>query len=171
MEATVKLQSLRYSELRTYLYALLFVAGNVIVPQLAHTVHMGGPTWLPIYLFTLVGAYLYGWRVGLITALVSPLVNHFLFGMPGAEALPAILMKSTLLAVIAGYAATRAGGVKLLAFVAIVVAYQLLGTLGEWAMLGNLRMAAQDLIIGWPGMLVQIIGGYAIAKAAAHKLI
>ncbi|MBD5225770.1 MAG: ECF transporter S component [Bacteroidales bacterium] len=169
MDTTVKLQSLRYSDLRTYLFALLFVAGNVIVPQLAHLAHMGGPTWLPIYFFTLVGAYLYGWRVGLLTAIVSPIVNHIFFGMPGAAAMPAILLKSSILAVAAGYAATRAGGVKLLAFVAVVAAYQLLGTLGEWAMLGDLRVAAQDLLIGWPGMLVQIVGGYTIAKAVSNQ--
>ncbi len=165
MEATVKLQSLRYTELRTYLFALLFVAGNVIVPQLAHLAHMGGPTWLPIYFFTLVGAYLYGWRVGLLTAILSPIVNHLFFGMPGDAAMPAILLKSSILAVASGYAASRAGGVKLLAFVGVVAAYQLLGTLGEWALLGNLRLAAQDLMIGWPGMLVQVFGGYAAAKA------
>lgn len=168
MEATVKLQSLRYTELRTYLFALLFVAGNVIVPQLAHLAHMGGPTWLPIYFFTLVGAYLYGWRVGLLTAIVSPIVNHIFFGMPGDAAMPAILLKSSILAVAAGYAAHRAGGVKLPAFIAVVIAYQLLGTMGEWIMLGDLRLAAQDLTTGWPGMLVQVFGGYAIAKAISN---
>ena len=57
METTVKLYSLEYREAKTYSLAALFVAGNIVLPQLCHTVHMGGPTWLPIYLFTLVGAY------------------------------------------------------------------------------------------------------------------
>ena len=34
MESTVKLYSLNYSETRTYLTALIFVAGNVVLPQL-----------------------------------------------------------------------------------------------------------------------------------------
>lgn len=50
MEAVIKLYSLGYKQAKTYLAAALFTLGNMIVPQLCHTVHMGGPTWLPIYL-------------------------------------------------------------------------------------------------------------------------
>lgn len=88
MKATVKLYSLEYREVQTYLMAVLFIAGNIIFPQLCHTVKMGGPTWLPIYLFTLVGAYKYGWRVGLLTALASPCLNSLFFGMPAPAVLP-----------------------------------------------------------------------------------
>lgn len=49
MEAVIKLYSLGYKQAKTYLAAALFTLGNMIVPQLCHTVHMGGPTWLPIY--------------------------------------------------------------------------------------------------------------------------
>lgn len=49
MESTVKLYSLNYSETRTYLTALIFVAGNVVLPQLFHLFPSGGTTWLPIY--------------------------------------------------------------------------------------------------------------------------
>jgi hypothetical protein len=59
---TAKLYSLHCGQAKTYLAAALFVAGNIALPQLCHTVHLGGPTWLPIYFFTLVGAYKYGWR-------------------------------------------------------------------------------------------------------------
>ena len=93
---TVKLYSLHYGEAKTYLAAALFVLGNVALPQLLHTVHLGGPTWLPIYFFTLVGAYKYGWRTGLLTAVASPVVNSLLFGMPLAAALPAMPTASRL---------------------------------------------------------------------------
>lgn len=79
---TVKLYSLEFANAKTYLAAALFAVGNILLPQLCHQVHLGGPTWLPIYFFTLVGACKYGWRVGLLTAVVSPLVNSLLFGMP-----------------------------------------------------------------------------------------
>ena len=104
---SVKLYSLEYSEAKTYLAAALFLAGNIVLPQLFHTIRLGGPTWLPIYFFTLVGAYKYGWRAGLLTALASPVANALLFGMPAAAALPAIVLKSVLLAGAAGYAAAR----------------------------------------------------------------
>ena len=83
----VKLYSLNYSEIRTYLFGLLFVAGNIILPQCCHLIPQGGLTWLPIYFFTLIGAYKFGWKVGLLTALLSPLVNSFAFGMPAALSL------------------------------------------------------------------------------------
>ena len=55
--ATLKLYSLGYAELRTWLIAGAFIAGNILLPQLAHLLPQGGVTWLPIYLFTLVAAY------------------------------------------------------------------------------------------------------------------
>ena len=60
MEATAKLYSLNLHNTRTYLFALFFVAGNIIVPQLCHLIPNGGLMFLPIYFFTLVGAYKYG---------------------------------------------------------------------------------------------------------------
>ena len=71
METTaVKLYSTGYREAKTYLAAALFVAGNIVLPQICHLVPQGGLRWLPIYFFTLVGAYKYGWRVGLLTAVL-----------------------------------------------------------------------------------------------------
>lgn len=87
----VRLHSLTYGETKTYLFAALFIAGNILLPQLCHLAPLGGVRWLPIYFFTLVGACKYGWRVGLLTALLSPLINSALFGMPAAAALPPIL--------------------------------------------------------------------------------
>ena len=54
---TLRLYSLEYKQAKTYLAAALFVAGNILLPQLCHLVPQGGIRWLPIYFFTLVGAY------------------------------------------------------------------------------------------------------------------
>ena len=165
MQTSIQIQSLRFTDRATYIKALLFIAGNIILPQLCHLFSMGGPTWLPIYFFTLIGAYMYGWRVGLLTAIASPIVNALFFAMPTAAVLPAILMKSTLLAVIAGVVATRTRRADILTLSAVVLGYQTLGTLGEWIMTGNLYLACQDFRLGIPGMLVQIIGGSMIIRA------
>lgn len=116
--------------------------------------------WLPIYFFTLIGAYKYGWRVGLLTAIASPLINSLLFGMPLVTGLPAILLKSVLLAVFAGMAATRFKKASLWMLLAVVLAYQVIGTLGEWIMKGDFYLAVQDFRIGVPGMLMQVFGGW-----------
>ena len=88
--AKAKLYSLNYSNVKTYLFTLLFVAGNIALPQLCHLVPYGGPTLLPIYFFTLIAAYKYGFRVGLLTAILSPVINHLLFDMPSEAVLPII---------------------------------------------------------------------------------
>ena len=59
---TVKLYSLNYGNVRTYLAASLFIVGNILFPQFFHLIPQGGITWLPIYFFTLIGAYKYGWK-------------------------------------------------------------------------------------------------------------
>lgn len=160
----VKLYALDYSDAKTYLAASLFVLGNIALPQLFHLVPQGGVTWLPIYFFTLIGAYKFGWKVGLLTAVLSPVLNSWLFGMPLPAVLPAILLKSVLLAIAAGWTAHRYQRVSLPILLAVVLFYQIAGTLGEWAMVGNFFSAAQDFRIGVPGMLLQVVGGYLLLK-------
>lgn len=169
MNTQTRLYSLPFSDVKAYLLAALFVAGNIALPQLCHLVPNGGPTWLPIYFFTLVGACKYGWRVGLLTALASPLANSLLFGMPAVAALPAIMLKSTLLALAAGFTAARFKRVTLPLMAAVVAAYQIIGTLGEWAIVGELNAALQDFRIGLPGMLLQIFGGWAVIRYIIRK--
>jgi len=165
MSTSAKLYSYDFSSLKTYLVASLFVVGNVVAPQLAHLVPQGGFIFLPIYFFTLIAAYKYGLKVGLLTALLSPLINHLLFGMPPVAVLPAILVKSSILAVAASLLAKRANAVTILNLVFAVLSYQLVGTLIEWAMVGDFMVAVQDFRIGIPGMLLQVFGGYALLKA------
>ena len=166
---TLKLYSLDYSQAKTYGVATLFVAGNIVFPQLCHLVHLGGPTWLPIYFFTLVGAYKYGWKAGLLTAVASPIANSLLFGMPAAAVLPAILLKSVLLAVFAGLAAARFRKATLPLLLGVVLAYQVVGTLGEWLLSGSFYLATQDFRIGIPGMLVQVLGGWLLLNYVGKR--
>ena len=165
MQTSVKLYSLDFSEMRAYLWTALFVVGNIVLPQLCHLIPQGGLMLLPIYFFTLVAAYKYGWKVGLLTAILSPVANHLLFGMPPAAMLPSILVKSTLLAVIAGYVAHRTGRVSLLLLLGVVLAYQVLGCGIESVMHGSLYAGLQDFRLGLPGMLLQVLGGYFVIKS------
>ena len=153
-----------YRDSRAYMTAALFVVGNIVLPQLCHLVPQGGLVWLPIYFFTLVAAYKFGLTAGLLTAIASPVVNSLLFGMPAAASLPIILIKLVLLALAAAFIASRVRGVALWAVALAVVAYQGIGMMAEWGMTGSLTAALQDIRLGWPGMLVQIFGGFAIIK-------
>jgi len=166
MEKTEKLYSLSLARGRAWLMATIFVAGNIVLPQLCHLVPQGGLILLPIYFFTLVAAYKYGLWVGLATAVLSPVVNHLLFGMPAAEMLAPILVKSVLLALAAAYAAKWSGRVSIVAILCAVLAYQVVGTGIEWALEGgNFAAATQDFRLGLPGMALQVAGGWLVLKA------
>jgi len=169
MKSTARLHSLGFGRAETYLAAAAFVAGNIILPQACHLVPDGGRILLPIYFFTLLGACRYGWRVGLLTALFSPLVNTLLFGMPAAGALPAILVKSVLLALAASYAVGRFGRAPLAAIASAVLAAQIAGSAFEWLFTGSFDAAMQDFRMGLPGMALQTFGVWAIVKYLIRK--
>ncbi len=168
MEKTVKLYAFRYNHIRTYLFAALFIVGNVVLPQICHLIPNGGLIFLPIYFFTLISAYKYGLTVGIVTALCSPLVNNLLFGMPSTPVLPALLIKSVFLAIAGAYAAKYTGKVSIIALVLAVLSYQVVGTAFEWILKADFLMAIQDFRLGVPGMLIQIFGGYAVLKAISR---
>ena len=155
--------------MRTWLFATLFITGNIVLPQLCHLIPQGGLMLLPIYFFTLIAAYKYGLRVGLLTAVLSPLVNSVLFGMPAAAALPIITIKGVLLAGAASWMASRSKGASLLAMIGVVLGYQLVGGLIEWAMTSSLASALQDWKLGWPGMAIQAIGGWLVLNHLLRK--
>lgn len=169
METNVKLYSLGLTQTRTYLLALVFVVGNVVLPQLCHLIPQGGLILLPIYFFTLVGAYKYGLRLGLLTAVFSPVVNHLLFGMPAAGVLPILLIKSSLLAVAAAVVASRSGKVTIPLLLLVVLSYQFVGGLVEWAVTGSFAAALQDFRLGLPGLAVQVLGGYVVLRWLMKK--
>lgn len=169
MQTATNLYSLRYDDVKTYLLASLFVIGNIALPQFCHLFPQGGMIWLPIYFFTLVGAYKYGWRVGLITAVASPVVNSVMFGMPMAAALPSIMLKSVLLAVCASFIAAKYRKATLLMLLATVLGYQIAGTVGEWIIKHDLYSALQDFRIGVPGMLLQVFGGWIVINRLIDK--
>ena len=65
----IALYQLGLKEVKTYLLAAAFVIGNIALPQLCHLIPQGGLIFLPIYFFTLIAAYKYGFTVGLLTAI------------------------------------------------------------------------------------------------------
>ena len=161
---TTKLYNLDFNEIKTYLFATLFVAGNIVLPQLCHLIPNGGHIFLPIYFFTLIASYKYGMKVGLLTAVLSPVVNSLLFGMPPAAVLPSILIKSIFLAVAAAWIAEKTNKVSLWTILTVVLAYQIFGCMIEWLIEGSFIAGFNDFRLGIPGMLIQWIGGYLLIK-------
>ena len=162
--SSVKLYNLDFDQVKTYLLATLFVAGNMILPQLCHLIPNGGHIFLPIYFFTLIASYKYGMKVGLMTAVLSPIINSLLFGMPPAAVVPSILIKSIFLAVSAAWVAEKTKKVSLWTILLVVLAYQIFGCMVEWLIEGSFVAGFNDFRIGIPGMLIQWIGGYFFVK-------
>lgn len=164
MEKEIKIYNYGLNELKTYLFVFLFVAGNIILPQLCHLIPDGGKMFLPIYFFTLMASYKYGVKVGLMTAVLSPVINSLFFGMPALALLPAILIKSVVLALAASFVANKTQKVSIVNLLIVVLAYQCVGTLAEWAMTSSFYVALQDFRLGIPGMVLQLFGTYFLLK-------
>jgi riboflavin transporter FmnP len=156
------------TEIRTYLFVTLFVTGNLLLPQLCHLIPGGGKMWLPVYFFTLIASYKFGLRAGLLTAVCSPLLNYLLFGMPSAAVLPVLLVKSSLLAVIAAQVSARMKRLSIGLIAVVVCGYQVTGGVAEWAMTGSWQAALQDFTLGVPGILFQIVAGWLALRWIAN---
>ena len=164
MKTTARLYTLTLDEARTYLWALIFVGANLLLPQVFHLVPQGGIIFSPLSLVIMAGAYKLGWRVGLLAALASPLVNHLITGMPAMSVLPVMTLKLAALALVAGFTAQHFRRATIPLLIGVVLLTELPGGLGELALMGGIDATIQDFTVGWPGMLLQIVGTYLIVK-------
>ena len=162
METNVRLYSLNYDEVKTYVWAAVFVACNLVLPQVCHLIPNGGIVFAPLSFVILAGAYKFGWKTGLLAALASPLVNHAVTGMPAWEVMPVMTLKLAALALAAGLAAQRSKTVSLPILVAVVLVAELVGALGELALTGGIAATVADFTVGWPGLLLQVFGTWLI---------
>ena len=169
METTVRLYTLNYDEAKTYMWTAIFVACNLVLPQVFHLIPQGGIIFSPLSFVILVGAYKFGWKTGLLAALASPLVNHLLTGMPAAEVLPVMTMKLAVLALVAGLTAQHFKTISLPILIGVILVTKAIEALGEFVLTGGIAATVADFAIGWPGMLLQIIGGYLVIKYLLKK--
>ncbi len=165
MEASANLYTLRFDEVKTYMWATVFVACNLILPQLFHLIPQGGIIFAPLSLVIMAGAYKFGWKVGLLAAVLSPLVNHLMTGQPAWGMLAVMTLKLAVLAVVAGMAAQYFRKVSVVILVGVVLLSLLVGGLGELLLTGGVQATIADVTIGWPGLLLQVVGTWLIAKA------
>lgn len=164
MEASVRLYALNYDEVKTYLWAAVFVACNMVLPQLFHLIPQGGIIFSPLSLVILVGAYKFGWKTGLLAAVLSPVVNHFAFGMPQWSVLQVMTLKLAILAIVAGLTAQHFKTVSLPLIIGVVLVSMAIGCLGEFLLTGGVDATIADFTIGWPGLLLQVFGAWLILK-------
>jgi len=163
MNAGTAQESLNLGEARLYLATGAMVLGNVILPALVHSIPNGGRIFLPIFFFTLIAGWRFGIYAALFTAVLSPLANHFLTGMPATPMLASIIAQSALLGVLAALAAARGRKTTLPLLALVIAVHQLLITLPK-LMEAGLQPSLAGLQLRLPGLLFQLLGGYLVLR-------
>lgn len=165
MNNTYSLQTLGPTDKKAYMAAAVFIGGNMLLPQLCHLIPMGGKIFLPIFFFTLVGAYRYGIMVGIATAVLSPIANSMVFGLPSEAMLPPMLLQSMLLATAASLTARLTGRATAGLLAIVATACQMSGLIIEKLMMDTDSSIAAAFGMAVPGILLQVFGGlYLIRK-------
>ena len=162
-------ERLTLGDLRLYLATAAMVLGNVALPTLVHGIPNGGRMLLPIFFFTLIAGWRFGITAALLTAVLSPLANHALTGMPPTPMLTGIICQSAALGLIAARVAGRSQRTTLPLLALVVVLHQALLALPVLAQAG-FRASAAAFQMRIPGLLLQIIGGYLALRLLEHWL-
>ncbi len=164
MVTDAKLYALNYDEVKTWMWAAVFVACNMILPQVFHLIPQGGFIFAPLSFVILAGSFKLGWKTGLLAAVASPIVNNLAFGMPAWGVLPVMTVKLVVLAMVAGLTAQYFRKATLPILLGVVIVSELLGGIGEWALTGGITATVADFTVGWPGLLLQVLGTYLIVR-------
>ena len=154
-------QPLSLGDVKLYLVTVAMVLGNLALPYAVHRIPDAGRMLLPIFFFTLIAGWRFGVKAGLLTGVLSPLANHWLTGMPAGPVLQSLILQSALLGAMAGLAASRVHRATLAALVLLVLAHQALILVPTLASAG-LRPAFAAFTFRVPGILLQILGGFAV---------
>jgi hypothetical protein len=157
-----------FREGRLYVVTAVLVMGNLILPMVVHGWPGGGKSLLPILFFTLVGGWRFGLSAALLTACLSPLINHLLTGMPEASVLPRLILESMLLGILAAFVGRRSRG-TLSGLGMIVALHQSLVLLPVILASGALA-GLHALQMRFPGILLQIVGGFLVLRLLASIL-
>jgi hypothetical protein len=165
LQAGVNFEEVSAGQLKFYWITAIFAVANVALPALLHLFPMGGMMFLPIYFFTLVAGYKFGWKVGATTAIASALVSFSLTGMPPLPVLPFVIFKGFLLGLSAGVVAKISRWPLLLNLVMVVFLYQLGGSIFEWFVLQDMKRVLSDITIGYIGLALQVFGGAVVISA------
>jgi 4-amino-4-deoxy-L-arabinose transferase-like glycosyltransferase len=154
-------ESLNLGDARLYVATAAMVAGNILLPLALHQIPDAGRMFLPIFFFTLIAGWRFGAQAAVLTAVLSPMANHFLTGMPPSAALQEIILQSALLGALAALAAARFKKPTLAVLTLVVLAHQVL-VLFPTLIHAGWHPCLAALKFRLPGLLLQILGGFSV---------
>ena len=178
---------LKYTDIRSYVFTVVFVSLAVFTPWVFHQFHLAGPTFLPMHIFVLVAGLVFGWRAGLVAGLFTPLASYAVSGMPVLPILPQIVIEAATYGLAAGILREKLNlrviwallgamiGGRLALFLAILMIYFITG--GSYSPLGAETSPVLSLWsvikLGWPGIAIQLVlipvGIWLVGKFAVKK--
>jgi len=153
------------------IYAGLFVAFGLILPQLFHLFGGTGPIFLPMHIPVLLAGFFLGARSGLLVGLLTPILSSLTTGMPAIPILYFMIFELMTYGFLAGYLYNNR---KLNIIVSLLIAmiggrvalaivvFSLQALLGlKLSPMGYLTGAVTT---GVPGMLIQVVMIPAVVK-------
>jgi len=145
---------LTFSEVKYYIFSIVFTGLAVLTPVLAHQFQMAGQIFLPMHIFVLAAGFLFGWRTGLMVGLLSPLLSYSLTQMPLTVLLPQVTLELAVYGIVIGLLREK----NLNIWVSLLSA-MILGRLARvlFILLFASKMSALQFInISLPGIILQI---------------
>ncbi len=172
-------RALKYVDARSYVLTGIFISLATFTPWLFHQFRLAGPTFLPMHIFVFVAGLLFGWRVGLIVGLFTPLSSYAVSGMPALMVLPQIIVELSVYGLVAGVLRQSFKlrviwsllGAMVAGRLALLVTVSLLYLGGE--VYSPVGVAANPLDVVWPvirlglpGIIIQLVTIPLVIKVA-----
>ena len=88
--------------LRRMIYTALMVAMGVVLPLAFHAIPNAGSIFLPMHIPVLICGLLCGAPYGLVCGILTPLMSHWISGMPPLPYLPSMLCELAAYGLLAG---------------------------------------------------------------------
>lgn len=150
---------LTFTDLRLYVFSVIFITASVAFPYLAHLIHpLAGKMFLPMHFFVLLAGLIFGWRVGLLVGALSPLVSYTLSGMPILTILPMITFEIATYGFMVGLIQEKTKNIWLSLILALIIGrLTLLLTASFFLETSPTLYLVNALKLGWPGILIQIL--------------
>jgi niacin transporter len=83
--------TLSFSGYRAYVFQVVLISAAVVLPVVAHLSGISVRFLLPMHWPVILAGLVYGWRAGVLTGALAPIVNYLISGYP----LPVILPSMT----------------------------------------------------------------------------
>ena len=165
-------QTFKITRTKEIIFSAVFTALAVYAPMLVH--YFGGVDagrkFLPMPFFVLLAGLALGWRAGLVTGLVSPIISFLLSGMPVIGVLPIIIIQLCAYGFFAGLLKKKYNTFISLAG-AIILGFALVGLavlfFSKMNVAAYILSAVRD---GWIGILFQLAALPIILKLTSKTL-